>query len=181
MDLKRIDRRAIEQTFKEIDRVVEGKGLGSVNLILCGSAALIVKHDFKRSTRDIDVIATSQRPVFGIGALLARHGFHLVPEALLCLHPDYANRLQEVVVLKRLKVYALGSYDLAISKIAEDRQDLFISGLAERLDLQRLRELYFEAMKYWVGREEEFVTNWKLFEEEWHERKGPSWTPPRPG
>jgi len=137
MDLKRIDRRAIEQTFKEIDRVVEGKGLGSVNLILCGSAALIVKHDFKRSTRDIDVIATSQRPVFGIGALLAR--------------------------------------------FAEDRQDLFISGLAERLDLQRLRELYFEAMKYWVGREEEFVTNWKLFEEEWHERKGPSWTPPRPG
>lgn len=185
MSLFSFDKELAEKAFKEVDASLVEKGFPPLSLILCGAAALIVKHDLKRKTADIDtLVRTGNSSVYGIGTILAKYGLHIISEALLCLHPDYSERVEEFERYRKLVVYTLGPYDLAISKIArgfeKDREDLFQSTLLQSIDFDKLKKLYFEALKYWVGREPEYKQNWDLFEEEYCARFGQDPDAPAP-
>lgn len=149
--------------MRKVDRaLVELKVEGpKIDLILIGGAAVLVRHGGKRWTRDVDAVDRSHR-LWGLG-LLEEYGLHLVSEAILNLHPDYEERLErikELQHLKRLRVWALGPYDLAITKIGRglphDIEDVVSTKMAGQLDPDRLRTLYLEAMEYWIGPPERY-------------------------
>ena len=128
-----------------------------IELILIGGAAVIVRHGGKRWTADIDALDKSRR-LWGLG-LLEEYGLHLVSEALLNLHPDYEKRLekaQEPAGLKKLAVWLLGPYDLAITKIGRglthDYEDLASSGLAGEINLARLIKLSARGSPDWQSK-----------------------------
>jgi hypothetical protein len=91
-----------------------------LHVILIGGAGLILRYSLKRATRDIDVlesISGARRSLQAVGNLMAIHGFHIVSESLLTLHPDYETRLEKVADFSCLEVYTLSAYDYAITKL----------------------------------------------------------------
>lgn len=90
-------------------------------------------------------------------------------ESLLTLHPDYESRLEKVAAFSCMKVYTLGAYDYVITKIGrgseKDMDDISSSGLLDAVEMNVLKDLYVEAMSYWIGDERRFRGNWELFEE----------------
>lgn len=154
--------RRLDQTLGELL-----PGDWKIELILIGGAAVIVRHGGKRWTEDIDALDKSRR-LWGLG-LLEEYGLHLVSEALLNLHPNYEKRLEkieELAYLKKLTVWLLGPYDLAITKIGRglthDYEDLASSDLARKINLARLIKLYNEAMQYWIGPAERYKQNLQI-------------------
>ncbi|MDY6825131.1 MAG: DUF6036 family nucleotidyltransferase [Thermodesulfobacteriota bacterium] len=141
----------------------------NVYLILIGAASLIVKHNLKRATSDIDIMDTGipRCHIGGLGALLSQLGYHVVSDAIVNLHPDYLERVEEIVQKDNVFVLSLGPYDLAISKISRglqrDIDDLLVSDVLASLKIDRLERLYAEAATYWVGNTEHFRLNWDMF------------------
>lgn len=143
-----------------------------VHMVLIGGAGLILKYNLKRATRDIDVlesISGTRGSLQAVGNLMAFHGFHIVSESLLTLHPDYENRLERVAVFSCVKVYTLSAYDYAITKLGrgseKDMDDILSSGLVDAVKIDVLKDLYFDAMSYWIGDERRFRGNWEMFKE----------------
>jgi len=141
-----------------------------VHVILIGGAGLILRYGLKRSTGDIDVlesISGVRGSLQALGNLMAIHGFHIVSESLLTLHPDYEKRLEKVAVFSCLDVYTLSAYDYAITKLGrgseKDIDDILYSGLMDAVEIDVLEDLYFAAMAYWIGDEGRFRGNWDLF------------------
>lgn len=68
--------------------------------------------------------------------------------------------------MKKLTVWLLGPYDLAITKIGRglthDYEDLASSDLARKINLARLIKLYNEAMQYWIGPAERYKQNLQI-------------------
>ncbi|SNZ15540.1 DUF6036 family nucleotidyltransferase [Hydrogenobacter hydrogenophilus] len=167
-----MNRKEVEAKLKaiteEINEELRKRNLDlKIFLILVGSASLIVKYHLKRGTKDIDVIL---RPYLGgIGDLLTRRGFQVVSEALVNLHPDYEDRLELVLAEGQVFVLTLSPYDLAISKISrgfdKDINDVLESDLIKQIDFNKLKELYFEAMSYWIGNEKRYRFSWEVFED----------------
>lgn len=141
-------------------------------VILIGGAGLILRYSLKRATRDIDVLESipgRRGSLQAVGNLMAIHGFHIVSESLLTLHPDYENRMEKVADFSCLEVYTLSAYDYAISKLGrgseKDIDDILYSGLMDAIEIDVLEGLYFDAMSYWIGDEGRFRGNWELFKE----------------
>lgn len=143
-----------------------------IHVVLIGGAGLILRYRLRRATRDIDVLESISGPrgsLQAVGNLMAVHGFHIVSESLLTLHPDYETRLEKVADFSCLEVYTLSAYDYAISKLGrgseKDMDDILHSGLMDAIDIDVLEGLYVDAMSYWIGDERRFRGNWELFKE----------------
>jgi hypothetical protein len=143
-----------------------------LHVILIGGAGLILRYHLERATRDIDVLEAISGPrgsLQAVGTLMAIHGFHIVSESLLTLHPDYEARLEKVADFSCIEVYTLSAYDYAITKLGrgseKDMDDILHSGLIDAIDIDVLKGLYFDAMSYWIGDERRFRGNWELFKE----------------
>ena len=143
-----------------------------IHVVLIGGAGLILRYGLKRATGNIDVlesISGVRGSLQAVGNLMAIHGFHIVSESLLTLPPDYENRLEKVSAFSCLEVYTLSAYDYAITKLGrgseKDIDDIFYSGLMDSMEIDVLKELYFQAMSYWIGDEGRFRGNWDLFRE----------------
>ncbi|MDL1971586.1 MAG: DUF6036 family nucleotidyltransferase [Candidatus Desulfofervidaceae bacterium] len=117
----------------------------------------------------------------GIGSFLARLGFHVVSEVMVNLHPDYLERLEKCFELEKIVVYTLNPYDFAITKISrgweKDIDDLFKSDVLNKIDLNKLKKFYFEAMDYWIGDKKNFILNWELFEERYKNERSQTKVP----
>lgn len=166
-----INQKEIDKAIDLLNQELGRKGIEqNVYLIIVGAASLILKFNLKRATADIDVlelISSDPRPLGGMGPLLSRMGFHIVSEAMLNLHPDYLDRLEKFTQKGLIHVFTLNPYDLAISKIGrgldKDREDIVSSDIASQLNVDYLKELYFEAANYWIGNERTYEMNWDLF------------------
>ena len=166
---------AIDVLGREFDR----KGIEEdLYIILVGAASLILKFNLKRATSDIDIletISTNRRLFGGMGQMLSRMGFHIVSEVMVNLHPEYIERLELYEQKDRISVYTLGPYDLAISKIGrgfgKDMEDIAGSDLITQIDIEKLRSLYFEAVAYWIGDERMYEMNWKIFLEDYANKR----------
>ena len=172
-----LEKKQILDRLKELAEELNQYNLPQdIYLILIGGASLILKYNLKRATNDIDVIAKTY--IGGLGDILARKGFQIVAEGFLNLHPDYEERLQPFYEKGKVHIYILSPYDLAISKISrgfdKDINDILESDLIKEIDLNKLRDLYFEAMKYWVGDRRKFLWAWEDFENAYREKFGKS-------
>jgi len=161
------EREEVERKLKELVEELNRYELPfDIYLILIGGASLLLKYKLKRPTHDIDVIVKPY--VGGLGDILARKGFQIVAEGFLNLHPDYEERLQPIYEKGKVHVLMLSPYDLAISKISrgfdKDINDVLQSDLIKELDFKKLKELYFEAMEYWIGDKRKFKWAWEDFE-----------------
>ncbi|MDY6904328.1 MAG: DUF6036 family nucleotidyltransferase [Thermodesulfobacteriota bacterium] len=151
------------------DALLERNFHENVYLILIGAASLIVKYNLKRATNDIDIMDTGipRGHISGLGTLLAQLGYHVVSDAIVHLHPDYLERLEQVTQKGNVSVLSLGPYDLAISKISRglerDIDDIIVSDLLETVKIHELERLYADAVTYWIGNPEHFRLNWDMF------------------
>ncbi len=169
-----LDKANIIQKFHELDvelgEMDIKRKLGMPpSIVLIGGAGLILKYRLKRATADIDILHPLGETRFmgGLGALLAAKGFHVVSESLLLLHPHYEERLKSILDLKNFNVYTLDAHDYAITKIGrcseKDIDDVILSRLLDGINIEKLKEMYFDAMTYWVGDERRFRGNWETF------------------
>ena len=137
-----------------------------VNLHCFGGFVVSVHYRFPgRTTHDMDVLYV--KPSGALPELMAlakegsplheTHGVYL-DHVTVTTYPDsYAERLTEMFpgVFQRLRLYALDPYDLALSKLERhyehDREDVLY--LAEKipLDVDKLRALYEEEMRPYLG------------------------------
>jgi hypothetical protein len=141
-----------------------------VHVVLIGGAGLILRYGLERATGDIDVLecfSGLRGSLHAVGNLMAIHGFHIVSESLLTLHPDYEKRLEKVAAFSCIEVYTLGAYDYAITKLGrgseKDMDDILYSGMMDTMEIDVLEQLYFDAMTCWIGDEGRFRGNWELF------------------
>ncbi len=158
-----LDGRKIEGKLKEVIEEIEKYSPKSdVYLILIGGASLILKYGAYTG---------------GLGDLLSRKGFQVVAEGFLNLPPDYEERLEPVMEGRKVHVLTLSPYDLAVSKIsrglAKDIEDVVNSELINRIDLEKLRKIYFDAIDYWIGDRRKFVWAWENFEDAYKRKVQP--------
>ncbi len=166
-------KKALKDAIDEINRF----GLErDIYFIIVGGASLVVKYGLSRTTSDIDVMV---RPyVGGLGDILGRRGMQIVSEGIMNLHPDYESRIELFYRDGRVHVFILSPYDIAISKISrgfdKDINDIIESDIIHHIDINRLKELYFESVGYWLGYEERFRWAWEDFERAYNAKFGTS-------
>ncbi len=49
-------------------------------------------------------------------------------------------------------------------------KDISSSDLMSLIELKQLESFYYEAMKYWIGDERAYETNWKIFLEDYAQK-----------
>ncbi len=158
-----LGRQEIESKLKEVIKEIEKYNPKSdIYLILIGGASLILK---------------AKSCIGGLGDLLSRKGFQVVAEGFLNLPPDYEERLEPVTEGKKVHVLTLSPYDLAVSKIsrglAKDIEDVVNSELINRIDVEKLKKIYFDAIDYWIGDRRKFVWAWEDFEDAYKRKVQP--------
>lgn len=144
----------------DVDRdLAEANLQQPLRVTLIGGAAVMV-YGGSRWSQDVDVTPSWSSPAYGLAGVFSRHGIHVVPDVLINLHPDWHERVRELpgVRFNHLQVTVLDPHDLAVSKIARgaqrDLEDL--RSLKSELDPTRVRNLYMEAMTYWIGNHDQF-------------------------
>ncbi len=116
-----------------------------LHLILVKGALLILKRSVCQRAGDLDGMPQVETKIpSGIAHFLSRYGFLVIPETFLYLHPDYEDRLEPLEKIGKIHLWGLGSYDLALSKIAacrgtEELQRLIESDLFQQIDLKKLK------------------------------------------
>ena len=143
----------VEKAIKALGELLQRQGIRCRG-ILVGSAALMLRYDLRRSTKDIDV---SIPPGVLPADVLSKYGIQIVPEGFLTLHEDYEDCLVYCGTYGGLELYTLDDYNLIISKVARgfsrDLEDVADSGILEKVDLTELAVKYVEAVKATVGDE----------------------------
>lgn len=122
-----------------------------VPLVMLGGASVLLGYSGKRWTKDIDILHIPE--LRGIGHYF--RSLHIVSDVIAYLHPDYAERATKIVEMGNLDIYTLSPEDIIISKAArgeeKDFYDIYVSSLTEKTDIEKFRDLYKEAMGYWIG------------------------------
>lgn len=130
-----------------------------------GGFVVTVVYGFARPTADVDVLTVVPRgeverliDLAGKGSALHRkHGLYL---DLVTVPEDYEQRLVEVAAgaFKRLRLFALDPYDLALAKlernIQRDRDDVKHLARTVPLDMNMLRERYEKELRPYLGNPE---------------------------
>jgi hypothetical protein len=133
-----------------------------------GGFVVTVVYGFERPTADVDVLTVVPRgeverliDLAGKGSALHRkHGLYLDLVTVATVPEDYEQRLVEVAAgaFKRLRLFALDPYDLALAKlernIQRDRDDVKHLARTIPLDLQVLRERYEKELRPYLGNPE---------------------------
>jgi len=143
-------------------------------------------YGLTRPTADIDVLVVRPQidlnQLAGIGSLLhKKHGLYVQRVPVLEAYPeDYEERLTELFpsALRRLRLFALDPYDLALTKLRRnsqrDREDVLYLANAVPFDIGTLRDRYQE-MRPCLGNPEREDLTLKLWIEAIEEkRKGNS-------
>jgi Nucleotidyltransferase of unknown function (DUF6036) len=155
--------------LSEIDSAVDEE----VALHCLGGFVLTIMYGLARPTADVDVVMIAPRDeserllrLAGKGSELHRkHGVYFDLVTITTLPEDYDQRLTEMFpkVFKRLRMFALDPYDLALAKlernIQRDRDDVKHLARTVPLDLSVLRERYEEELRpYLAAPEREDLT-----------------------
>ena len=157
-----------------------------VELHCLGGFVVTMLYALTRPTADIDVLVVRPQidlnQLAGIGSLLhKKHGLYVQRVTVLEAYPeDYEERLTELFpgALRRLRLFALDPYDLALTKLRRnsqrDREDVLYLANAVAFDLGTLRDRYQE-MRPCLGNPEREDLTLKLWIEAIEEkRKGNS-------
>jgi hypothetical protein len=138
---------------------------GEVELHCLGGFVVTVLYGLARPTADVDVLAIAPRgeaehltDVAGKGsALHRRHGLYLDLVTVVTVPEDYDRRLVEMFpgAFKRLRLFTLDPYDIALSKlernIQRDRDDVKHLARTVPLDLGVLRERYEKELRPYLA------------------------------
>lgn len=157
----------VEDFFRDVDRSWHFEAKGPVTLRLLGSTALILQTDFRRGTKDGDVLETDEITVGVASALLRmagkdsaihrRHRMYL--EVLsagfpfLPLEPLWHAVVPSGVAYRHIRLEVLDVVDVVIAKLARfhktDRDD--IAAMAERdlIEPQRFAQRFGSAVSRW--------------------------------
>jgi hypothetical protein len=147
--------------LSEIDAGLEGE----VHFHCLGGFVVTVLYGLERPTADVDVLAVVPRGEVehllnhaGKGSPLhRRHGLYLDFVTVVTVPEDYELRLTEVAAgeFKRLRLFALDPYDLALAKIERniqrDRDDVRHLARTVPFDLDVLRERYEKEFRPYIG------------------------------
>jgi hypothetical protein len=157
-----------------------------VELHCLGGFVVTMLYGLTRPTADIDVLVVRPQidlnPLAGIGSFLhKKHGLYVQRVTVLEAYPeDYEERLTELFpgALRRLRLFALDPYDLALTKLRRnsqrDREDVLYLANAVPFDIGTLRDRYQE-MRPCLGNPEREDLTLKLWIEAIEEkRKGNS-------
>jgi hypothetical protein len=168
--------------LRDLDREL----VSPVELHCLGGFVVTMLYGFTRPTADIDVLVVKPQidlnPLAGIGSFLhKKHGLYVQRVTVLEAYPeDYEQRLTELFpgALRRLRLFALDPYDLALTKLRRnsqrDREDVLYLANAVPFDIGTLRDRYQE-MRPCLGNPEREDLTLKLWIEAIEEkRKGSS-------
>lgn len=138
--------------LEDIDREVPG----DIALHCLGGFIAALYYELPRPTNDLDYVEVVPHDamellqrIAGIdSALTKKHRVHLQHVGVASLPESYAERLTEIspASLRRLRLFALEPYDLALSKLARnspiDRNDVAQLAKATPLSAETLRARY---------------------------------------
>lgn len=147
--------------MSEIDAGIEEE----VHFHCFGGFVVTVVYGLARPTADVDVLAVVPRgevghllDLAGKGSSLHRkYGLYLDIVTIATVPEDYEQRLTEVPAggFKRLRIFALDPYDLALAKIERniqrDRDDVKHLARTVPFDLDILRERYEEELRPYLA------------------------------
>ena len=147
--------------LRELDEAVAEE----VRLICMGGFVVTQLYGFSRSTADIDALSIVPRDQAAIirelgsrgGPLYTKHKVYLDCVAVACVPEDYEERLTEMYpqAFRRLRLFALDPYDLALSKlernIQRDRDDVRFLARTIPFDLEILQERYRKELRWQLG------------------------------
>ncbi len=150
--------------LRELDSAVHEE----VRLDCMGGFVITMVYGFSRPTGDLDVLEIVPGEVGRSMLELGRRGGPLHTKYKIYLDhvgvahvpEDYEDRLTEIFpgVCKRLRLFALDPYDLALSKlernIQRDRDDVKHLARTVPLDLEVLRRRYQKELRWQLGNPE---------------------------
>lgn len=148
--MTKLDQKAILRILLEINQrlnsvLADGERL---ELILVGSAPLILKGILDRVTRDVDMYLERDSKIREV-----LKGFPVDENAKNVIHicEDFDERLVDMALpLKNISLKMLGPYDIVISKMAtrrkKDLDDLVFSGILKDIDFDILETLLKEKL-----------------------------------
>ena len=169
--------------FSEIDAVLSEE----VELHCLGGFVMTVLYGMERPTSDVDVLPIGSNSAFeslidlaGEGSKLhKKYKVYLQVVGVASVPDDYEGRLTEIApaTFRRLRLFALDPYDLALSKLERntqrDRDDIRHLARTLPFDLDVLQERYQKELKPYLGnpdREDLTVALWvDAIEEERHQ------------
>ncbi len=146
--------------LKEID-----KNLSQITKLHCiGGFVIAMLYDLKRETSDLDFISVIPEDVgrrlndlAGKGSTLnKKHKVYLDSVTVATYPENYEDRLVEMFSqeFNFLKLYALESYDLALSKLErnspKDQEDVLRLARSDSFDLKLFKERYNQEFKVYV-------------------------------
>jgi hypothetical protein len=140
-----------------------------------GGFVITALYGLPRPTADIDVLTTTAIPqglieLAGHGSPLHRkYKVYLDPVGVANIPENYDERLTEIFpgALRRIRLFALDPYDLALSKlernIQRDRDDVKFLAKTVPFDIQLLRNRYQKELRWQLGNPEREDLTLKLW------------------
>ncbi len=140
-----------------------------------GGFVVTVIYGAKRSTSDLDSISTVRTEPgllarAGEGSPLhKKHKVYLDHATIAQLPENYEDRLTEIFprTFERLRLFSLDPYDIALSKIERnierDRDDVKHLALVVPLDLEILKQRYYDELRVYVRNEDREDLTLKLW------------------
>jgi hypothetical protein len=159
--LEELDQRATEETRMDC----------------MGGFVVTVLYGFSRETSDLDVLLIAPReqrtPLLGLGVqggnLHKKYKVYLDYVGVAKVPENYGARLTEMFAgeFKRLRIWGLDPYDLALSKlernIQRDRDDVKHLARSIPLDMEILKERYEKELRWQLGNPEREDLTLKLW------------------
>jgi|ERR1043165_380202 hypothetical protein len=160
--------RSIPEPWISFLTEIDGQVEGEVELHCLGGFVVTMLYGLVRPTADVDVIMIAPGGMIeyllqlaGKGSKLHRkYGIYLDFVTIAAVPEDYDQRLTEILpgTFKRLRLFALDPYDLALAKlernIQRDRDDVKYLARTVPFDLNILRERYERELRPNLGNPE---------------------------
>ncbi len=158
-----------------------------VRLHCLGGFVVAMSYGLARPTADVDVLAVIPHDALdmllrcaGPGTPLhTKYGVYLQLVPVAHYPEDYAKRLREMFAgaFRRLRLFALDPYDLALTKLERnsqrDRDDVFYLAEIVPLDLAVLRARYQEEMRPYLPNQQREDLRLQLWIDVIEERRAP--------
>lgn len=153
--------RAIFDPWKSFFREIDSLLSEEVRLHCLGGFVMTMVHNFDRVTVDVDILPVgthSDLEVAGQGSELhKKYKVYLQIVGVASVPMNYEDRLTEMFAgtFKRVRLFALDPYDLALSKLernaARDREDFLYLAQKVPLNMEILANRYHEELRPDLG------------------------------
>ena len=168
--------------FSELDKIADQP----IDFHCLGGFVVTIVYGVPRSTSDVDVLMfvpkENSARLINSGQkgsdLHNRHKVYLDPVTIVTPPEDYDRRLTKIYpgVFKKLSLYALDPYDIALTKIErnspKDRDDVKYLARTVPFDLKILRERYYKELQGYLLVPERVDLTLKLWIEMIEEERG---------